>query len=106
MMSIEEKQKQVLKDFRKGSKFKVGDKALQFARATEENLKAIQEMSTEDLIIRYHDLLKVMEIGFSLMDCELEILMALEMEKRKVTEEQYKEVVSNARRKMEAKESK
>ena len=105
MMSVEEKQKEVLKDFRKDSKFKVGDKVLQFARATVENLKEIQEMSTEDLIIRYHDLLKVMEIGFSLMDCELEILMALEMDKRGITEERYKEVVRNSRRKISSSQS-
>lgn len=97
MMSIEEKQREVLRDFQKGSRFKLNGKIIQFARANEEDLKDIQRLTTKDLILRHYSLTKVMEISFSLRDCELEILMMLEMEKRKVTEEQYKEVVSNAR---------
>ena len=97
MMSIEEKQREVLRDFQKGSRFKLNGKIIQFARANEEDLKDIQGLTTKDLILRHYSLTKVMEISFSLRDCELEILMMLEMEKRKVTEEQYKEVVSNAR---------
>ena len=104
-MSIEEKQRKVLKDFQKGSRFRLNGRIIQFARANEEDLKNIQELTTGDLILRHYSLTNVMEISFSLGDCELEILMMLEMEKRKVTEEQYKEVIRNSRRKMETKKS-
>ena len=99
-MSIEEKQTQVLQNFRKDSSLKLDGTTIQFARANEDDLKQIQGMTTDNLILAHHTVVKTLDIAVSLKDCELEILMALEMTKRAVTDEQYMEVIKNAGRKI------
>jgi len=95
MSDVEERQRKVLELSQKDSCIKIGNKIIQFARATEKDLRHIQQLSTEELILKHFNLIKAMSYSVSVMDCEIEILMALELEKRGVTPAQYKKVLKS-----------